>query len=446
MKRAALYMRVSTEEQARHGLSLPEQRIALEAYAAKHELAVSGFYEDAGVSARKPYKKRPALLQLLEDCKAGKIDVILFIKLDRWFRNVGSYYAVQDILDQCGVSWQATQEDYETTTAAGRLKVNIMLSVAQDEADRTSERIKFVFEGKRARREPLTGNAPTGYRLDGKRLVKDEKTEAAVNAFFQKYLASGSISEAQACAQEEYQFRIEYQLASKMLDSSAYYGFYYGVEDMCPPYISKEEFEQIQSMRRRTVRKSPKNRVYLFSGLIVCGECGCRMGGRTNTRSSIPFYNCPGHYIKRSGCENKVNLSEKKIEAHIMDTVDSKLSQYRIAFDEIQKEQKEKSYQAEIAALKNKLSRLKDLYLNELISLEEYKTDQQNMTARIMYLSEQEKPVKKPDFSKADALLGQGWREAYEQLDRASRRDFWRILIKEIRIYPDRRIEYDLQL
>lgn len=129
-----------------------------------------------------------------------------------------------------------------------------------------------------------------------------------------------------------------------------------------------------------------------------------------------------------------------------MDTVDSKLSQYRIAFDEIQKEQKEKSYQAEIAALKNKLSRLKDLYLNELISLEEYKTDQQNMTARIMYLSEQEKPVKKPDFSKADALLGQGWREAYEQLDRASRRDFWRILIKEIHIYPDRRIEYDLQL
>lgn len=446
MKRAALYMRVSTEEQARHGLSLPEQRTALETYASQRELLIAGVYEDAGISARKPYKKRPALLQLLEDCKAGKIDVILFIKLDRWFRNVGSYYAVQDILDQYGVSWQATQEDYETTTAAGRLKVNIMLSVAQDEADRTSERIKFVFDGKRARREPLTGNTPTGYRLDGKRIVKDEQTEAAVTAFFQKYLASGSISEAQTYVLEAYQFRIEYQLASKMLDNPAYYGFYYGVEDMCPPYISKEEFDRIQSMRRRTVRKSPKNRVYLFSGLIICGECGCRMGGRTNTRSSIPFYNCPGHYIKRSNCENKVNLSEKKIEAHIADTVSNKLSHYRIALNQIQKDRKERSYQAEISALKNKLSRLKDLYLNELISLDEYKADQQNMAARIAYLSEKEKPVKKPDFSKADTLLGQGWQDAYEQLDRASRRDFWRILIKEIRIYPDRRIEYDLQL
>ena len=329
MKRAALYIRVSTEEQARHGLSLPEQRAALETYAAQHEYLVAEIYEDPGISARKSYKKRPALLRLLEDCKAGKIDVILFIKLDRWFRNVGSYYAVQDILDQCGVSWQATQEDYETTTAAGRLKVNIMLSVAQDEADRTSERIKFVFEGKRERREALTGNAPTGYRLEGKKLVKDEKTEQAVDAFFKKYLASGSVSEAQSLVLTEHQFKIEYQLASKMLDSPAYYGFYYGVEDMCPPYITKDEFEKIQTMRARTVRKVKENRVYLFSGLICCGECGYRLGGRTNTRSKTPFYNCPSHYIRRA-CGNNVNLSERKIEAYIMDSIDSKLSQYKI--------------------------------------------------------------------------------------------------------------------
>ena len=100
IKRVALYIRVSTEEQARHGLSLEEQRKSLEAYAAQHKFAIVGVYEDAGISARKPYKKRPALLRLLDDCKAGKIDVILFIKLDRWFRNVGNYYAVQDILDQ----------------------------------------------------------------------------------------------------------------------------------------------------------------------------------------------------------------------------------------------------------------------------------------------------------------------------------------------------------
>lgn len=444
-KRAALYIRVSTEEQARHGLSLPEQKSSLEAYAIQHEFLVAGIYEDAGISARKPYKKRPALLQLLADCRAKKIDVILFIKLDRWFRNVGNYYAVQDILDQCGVSWQATQEDYETTTAAGRLKVNIMLSVAQDEADRTSERIKFVFEGKRERREPLTGNTPTGYRLEGKRLVKDEQTEAAVDAFFRKYLASGSISEAQDAALHEHQFRIEYQLARKMLDSPAYYGFYYGVEDMCPPYITKEEFEKIQAMRNHTVRKTKLNRVYLFSGLICCGECRYRLGGRTNSRGKTPFYNCPSHYIRKA-CINNVNLSERKIEAYIMDTIDAKLSQYKIDFENLQATRKEKSHQPEISAIKGRLAKLKELYLNDLISLDEFKSDQKEMNTRLSFLIEQERPLKKPNFEKIDAILTESWKDAYNDLDQGNKRDFWRVLIKEIRIFPDRSIDYDLSV
>lgn len=85
--RAALYIRVSSEEQARHGLSLQEQRDALTRYAKANKMTVVDIYEDAGISARKPYKKRPALLRLLGDCKAGKVDTILFIKLDRWFRD-----------------------------------------------------------------------------------------------------------------------------------------------------------------------------------------------------------------------------------------------------------------------------------------------------------------------------------------------------------------------
>ena len=89
--RAALYIRVTSEEQARHGLSLQEQRDALTRYAKANKMTVVGIYEDAGISARKPYKKRPALLRLLDDCKAGKVDTILFIKLDRWFRNVAGY-------------------------------------------------------------------------------------------------------------------------------------------------------------------------------------------------------------------------------------------------------------------------------------------------------------------------------------------------------------------
>lgn len=443
--RIVAYVRVSTEEQKQHGLSIDAQRAALIEWADKNNVKILDFYDDAGNSARKPYSKRPAMLRLLEDVKNNKIDLIIFAKLDRWFRSLSEYYKVQDILDSNKVAWQATQEDYETTTAAGRLKVNIMLSVAQDEADRTSERIKFVFEGKRERREPLTGNAPTGYRLEGKKLVKDEKTAPAVDAFFKKFLATGSISEAQNHTLEEYGLRIEYQLASKMLHSPAYYGFYYGVDDMCPPYITKDEFERIQSMRGKVVRKAKENRVYLFSGLIMCGACGCRLGGRTNTRSSVPFYNCPGHYIKKS-CGNNTNLSERKIETHIIGTIDEKLSKYKIDFEDMKDSKKEKSRQPEIASLKNRLSRLKDLYLDDLISLEEYKADQKEMLSRLAYLAELEKPLEKPDFGKIDAILTHGWKESYVELRRIEKRDFWRILVKEIRLFPDRSIEYDLSL
>jgi len=445
MKRVALYIRVSTQEQTIHGLSLEAQQASLDEWARREQVEVVGRYADPGISARKKAAKRPGLQRMLEDVRAGKIDLIVFTKLDRWFRNVGEYYKVQEILEQYHVDWKTIFEDYDTSTAAGRLKINIMLSVAQDEADRTSERIKVVFDSKRERREPLTGNCPTGYRIEGKKLVKDEKTQAAVEAFFRKFLASGSISEAQALAWEEHHLRIEYQLAGKMLDSPAYYGFFYGVDDMCPPYITKEEFDKIQNMRARTVRKSPTNRIYLFSGLIVCGECGYRMGGRTNRRGGTAFYNCPSRYIRKS-CINGVNLAERKIERYIMDTIDLKLSQYRVGFEELRDREKGRNYQSEITAVKTKLSRLKDLYLNELITLEEYQTDQKPLKARLEELAEQAQPVKMPDFSRAEALLVQGWQAAYEDLDRASRRDFWRLLIKEIRIFSDRRIDYDLAL
>ena len=165
-KQVFCYVRVSTEEQALHGLSIEAQTEALENWAAAHGHKVLGVYTDAGISARKPASKRPELQRLLADVQSGKGDLVIFTKLDRWFRNIAEYYKVQEILERHHVDWKTIQEDYDTSTASGRLKINIMLSVAQDEADRTSERIKAVFEIKRQKREPLTGDCPTGYRME----------------------------------------------------------------------------------------------------------------------------------------------------------------------------------------------------------------------------------------------------------------------------------------
>ena len=90
--RAALYIRVSTEEQAVHGLSIEAQREALGAWAETAGVQVARHYIDAGISARKSAAKRPELQRLLADVEAGLIDLVVFTKLDRWFRNIAEYY------------------------------------------------------------------------------------------------------------------------------------------------------------------------------------------------------------------------------------------------------------------------------------------------------------------------------------------------------------------
>lgn len=443
-RRAALYVRVSTEEQAIHGLSIEAQSEALEAWAASHGHIVVGTYIDAGISARKPASKRPELQRLLSDIRSGLCDLIVFTKLDRWFRNISEYYKVQEILEKHHVDWMTIHEDYDTSTASGRLKINIMLSVAQDEADRTSERIKAVYEVKRQKLEPLSGNAPTGYKMDGKRLIKDPSTEAAISGFFRDFLSCGSISRSLQKLGDNYGIKISYQLAGKILSSPAYCGILYGVQGMTPPYITQEQYDKIQTMRKRTVRKSKQNRIYLFSGLIVCGSCGRRMSGKLNANSANPLYNCPSHYGKYVGCENSVNYNEKKLALYLLDMLDIKMQETKMAAEKAELAHKGKDYKPEIAAVKRKLSRLKELYLAELIEMSEYQADYMSLTAQLEELRQKEQPTKKVNLEALEALLSDGWREAYEEVDREAKQKFWRILIREIRIYPDRHVDFDL--
>ena len=147
LERCAIYIRVSTAEQMIHGKSLEAQREYLETYAREHNMVVAGVYADEGKTARKELKKRKAIHALLEDVKAGKIDVIIFWRLDRWFRNLSDFYKVQDVLDSHNVRWISTSEPgINMGTRDGRLQLNVVLSIGQNEVDTTSERIKFVNE------------------------------------------------------------------------------------------------------------------------------------------------------------------------------------------------------------------------------------------------------------------------------------------------------------
>lgn len=195
-KRAALYIRVSSDEQARHGLSLGEQRADLLNYAKEHGYIVMGIYADEGVTARKALSRRKELQRLLSDVEKGLIDIIVIKCLDRWFRNVADFYKVKEKLDAYGVDWECTREQYNTTTPNGILMLNLKLSIAQNESDQTSERIKYIFEGKKARKEVLSGTLPIGFKIENKHAVPDENAPV-VKFIYQYILQGGSIRSCQ---------------------------------------------------------------------------------------------------------------------------------------------------------------------------------------------------------------------------------------------------------
>ena len=449
MKRVFLYVRVSTEEQAIHGLSIEAQTAALEEWAKSNGHQVVDIYTDAGISARKSAAKRPELQRLLADAQAGKGELIVFTKLDRWFRNIAEYYKVQEILERCKVDWRTIHEDYDTSTASGRLKINIMLSVAQDEADRTSERIKAVFDAKKERLEPCTGRVPTGYKVEGKKVIKDPETEEAVAYFFERFLDCRSITKARRDVEEKFRIYFPYSMINRMLHSEAYCGTFCGIDGMCPPYITREQFEEIAENRHHTERKVLENRTYLFTGLVYCSECGRRYGSRLNSYTlrsgelrDWPFYSCRVRTVGR-GCSNSVCISENQLERYLLENIDVELERYVYTLDRIASAAPpSRNFQEARAALRKKLSRLKDLYVDAIIDLELYRKDYEELNVQLAALATEEAAAATPPPS-ADRLLSifsEGWQEAYSVLNKPDRQDFWRAAIDRICIYPTRQI------
>lgn len=227
-----------------------------------------------------------------------------------------------------------------------------------------------------------------------------------------------------------------------MLSKSAYYGDFNGVE--CPAYISMEQHAQIVVKRRKTARKTIKNRTYLFSGLLVCGECGARMGARTHKYKTVENveYNCPGHYQKK-GCENRVNIREASIEEYLLYYVEDEI--HRIDVKQQSDTSRKRDYAAEISSIKKKLTRLKDLYLNDLMDLDAYRTDYNQLTDKLNALvAERNRAPASVEFAKR--AIVKGWKTVYEDLDRPGKRAFWQIVLSEIRVYSDRHIEFDILL
>jgi len=384
---------------------------------------------DEGKSARKKYTSRPEFMRMLRDVEAEKIDLILFIKLDRWFRSIKDYYKVQEILDAHNVSWQTTEEQYDTTTTNGRLYTNIRLSLAQDEADRTSDRIKFVFEAKLKRREVITGKFPPGFKIEKKHLVHDPETADAVKDLFNYYATHGSKRAAVRYMYETHGILIGRYTFQKMLQNPLYKGEFRGIKDYCEPLIDPSLFDRLSALP--TARANATRRIYIFSGLIYCKECGSRMTGRiAGNDCDIYYYRCNRTRDPR-GCAHHKLINENIIEQWLFEHIEDEMQNAIVAHNiEAAKHEKPR---IDRAAIKRKLSRLKELYVNDVIEMDEYKRDYDKYIAQLAEIPEPLTP--KLDVHALQEFLALDFKSSYKSLDREERRSFWRGIV--MKLYVD---------
>lgn len=464
VERIACYIRVSTQEQKLHGLSLDAQRDALKRYAEAHGLKIIEWYEDEGISGRKLIRRRPALQRMLNDAKAGKFDRIIFIKLDRYFRSVAEYYECQKILEANNVTWTATEEKYDLTTANGRYWVTQKLAMAEYEADQTGERISLVNEYKVRTGQPLTGAQAFTFAFSVgkdeetglKNVIPNPDTKELVYDLIDYFLTHQSVSASAAYINNKYGTTYEYAQVKKVLKDSKLYGHYRGNDFYCKGYVNKETWDKIQSILGDNVKTRKNNRIYLFTGLIYCPICGRKLTGvcsvnrkRRKPNGQIYIHAKP---IFQYRC-NKAKMSklctftkypnEAKIEIALLNNLNRYINNH-ITHVKITANTNTHTdgIKNTIANLQAEMNRLNTMFRKGRVKEEEYDREYEVLERQLAELQESLTPVEERDVTVYEELLNQDdWKTLYNALNKENQRAFWRKYIKGIKLDADGKID-----
>jgi site-specific DNA recombinase len=349
--RAAIYLRVSTEEQ-RERQSIATQRDFAQRYCALHEIVVADTFADDGVSGTIPVEDRPEGARLLAAAREKSFTTVLVFKVDRLARDPRLLLNAVNDLEQLGVELKSMTEAFDSTSAAGRLLRTVLAAVAGHERDAIVERSQ---EGTRRRAREggwLGGSAPYGYRVEGKghegRLVVatdpipgTELSESEVVRMIFEWSGNEGLScvaiasrlRAMGIPPASYRFEVSKRTRgrlpegvwragglSHLIRSTTYRGvFQYGkrpkkgearegrslIEAPVPAIVDDQLWSRAQDSLRRNLIMSPRNAKhrYLLRGLIKCAHCGLTYVGSTSrTRGRVweSTYSCNGHHLARA--------------------------------------------------------------------------------------------------------------------------------------------------
>lgn len=403
-KTAGVYIRVSTEDQAREGFSLGEQREKLLALCKFKELEVYKVYEDAGVSA-KDMEHRPQFQQMLQDMKDGKINYIVAYKLDRITRSVRDLEELITLLEQYGCYLLCDRDDVNTSTANGKFFVRMLTVLSQLEIEIVSERTKFGLNGA-IKSGHIPGQRPFGYtKSEEKKMVIDPTTRPYVEKIFNMYLEGKSFQQIANYFNDSNIYpekKWRDTTISKIIDNRIYMGDYEQYKrigkknnidpivymNVVEPIISRAMWEECQRQKEINQRTYTRDRIYTFFQRLKCPKCGriMKCKGSGGKKRKYMYYTCEKCHINYR--EDKI---EEVLKSFIYDLLeyDMAVKKYFLPILADKKKTNTDKIDMEIKKLENQRKRIKDAYLKEIVELEDFEEDYKLIESKIALLEKE---------------------------------------------------------
>lgn len=385
-KIAGLYIRVSTEDQAREGFSLPEQEKRLRAMCEYKGYEIYKLYKDAGISA-KTGNTRPAFEELLQDIRDKKCNTIVVLKLDRLTRSVFDLEGIMNFLEENNAYLDCANEEINTTNSSGKMVARLLTTVSQNEIERTNERTKFGLSGA-IKEGHIPARAPLGYKHIDKKLVPDPLTKDIVIRIYNLYFEGKSYYNIATIFNEE-------QVLGKtnwkdtgilrIISNEVYKGDYvHGkrtnhptlYKDVVEPIVSKEMWDNCQVQKKKNQKNYMRTQTYIFLQKLKCPKCGRILaGGASHKIKSDKWY----FYYRCGNCKSNIHEDkiEDKIKVLLADILeyDNVVNEFFLPVLKSKIDNPKEQLEKELKSLNNKRDRIRKAYIDELFTEEEFKQE-----------------------------------------------------------------------
>jgi len=391
-------MRVSTEDQAREGFSLPEQKERLESFCKFKGYEIIDYYQDAGISA-KTGNHRPEFERLKDDIKVKRINTIVALKLDRITRSIYDWENLMTFLDENDAYLDCVNDEINTTSANGKMISRLLMSVSQNEIERTSERTKVGLAGA-IKCGHIPHIAPLGYKHEDKKLVIDYATKDVIVRIFNLYYNGYSYQKISNLFNEEKVLGKDNWRDSTIqtiLENEIYKGdFIHGkrtknptyYEDVVEPIISKEMWADCQVQKKKNSRSYQRTLTYLYLQKLKCPKCNRILGGKATTKKNGKTYFY--YYCNDCKIQFKENVINEYFEQFIdeLTEYDSVVNQFFLPMIKQKFDEPREQLEKEINNQKSKLERIKKAYINGAFELKEYNEEKHIVEKTIVELEE----------------------------------------------------------